>query len=967
MRRRFGRRRPKQEGPGPIDERWLARAADALPMEALESAQPAAVPDSVARIGTGEVEGGTWLVSVHPTSGVAALLGALAAADADRELAEIVAASTTWDDAARKLAGSVMGVGRAIRIVTLPGDGDAPAPAGERLAIPVPIDRLADQFADSATRDQFSAAVLALSGLAVKHEGAVRSRGAVLELVIAAQVMAELRADGQRAVLEIREPSRSLHPLASERLSETMDRLEGQVRKRANDRKVRDGEEGLRGRLATALAADQRVRGFRRWPLAGSLRESFDGIGVTEDGTPAWIGAREELGLDGLVGLLATALAAEALVPQLVAGATPPVGFGDRARILLATQKLAPGARAALSRLTLPVRLFEARSAEGPFAAVDLRAPAPALAPREVDAAAPREPEREAAARDAADREVDATDGAEDERTGGADAGAADEGDSGDRPKRRRRRRGGRGRGDSRGDADSGLDADTDSGEGRPAAAAVAAGAAANEGFEEMSLFDLDDADTDEGGGGSGRRRRRKGRGGEGRDDDSASREDDDDEGGSQRKKGRGRRRRGRGGDSEAKAAAASDRDGDDDDAGDDDDDDLLQLSPDAPDLDEAEMPAYEDDEGEEPETEQDRIRNEREKRRRARARALPAAETASGATEAKSTGGGAKPLPKGRAAILAHADRESITAAVLLAREVRQIEGIWIYPQDDLMTFFRGVATDLRENTPIYVIGFTAKPARDALQAAALYAGRLVWFDHHPWPPEDLGELRSSLGAEHTHVRPGGHSALPVVLSECTRRSRFSDKLVDLVTGRFTQHDFQRWGRVWWWRLGELAKKTGDQRNELEMLLAGRPSDLAKEAARAEVPPPPDELAWVAGRDFRLVHFGGIAMVAADVPPELDVHMAMRIARERYGAVLSLARVEGGDIFVLGADDVTGKRAVDVGGMVEHLAEKFAWIDGLDDEDHVACIRARGADTNPDRFEELIAEIGMGRTILEG
>ena len=68
-----------------------------------------------------------------------------------------------------------------------------------------------------------------------------------------------------------------------------------------------------------------------------------------------------------------------------------------------------------------------------------------------------------------------------------------------------------------------------------------------------------------------------------------------------------------------------------------------------------------------------------------------------------------------------------------------------------------------------------------------------------------------------------------------------------------------------------------------------------------------------------------------------------------------------------LGADDVTGKRSVDVGGMVEHLATKFAWIDALPDEDHVARLRAQGADSNDDRVEELIAEIGMGRTILEG
>ena len=108
----------------------------------------------------------------------------------------------------------------------------------------------------------------------------------------------------------------------------------------------------------------------------------------------------------------------------------------------------------------------------------------------------------------------------------------------------------------------------------------------------------------------------------------------------------------------------------------------------------------------------------------------------------------GAEPAtPRGRAAIVAHGDRDSIAAAVLLARDMRQLEGIWIYPQDELMTFFRGVAIDLRENTPIYVVGFVPSPSRDVLQAAALYRGRLVWFDHHDWPPEDLLAMRESLG----------------------------------------------------------------------------------------------------------------------------------------------------------------------------------------------------------------------------
>ena len=86
------------------------------------------------------------------------------------------------------------------------------------------------------------------------------------------------------------------------------------------------------------------------------------------------------------------------------------------------------------------------------------------------------------------------------------------------------------------------------------------------------------------------------------------------------------------------------------------------------------------------------------------------------------------KPKPRRRCAIVAHADRNSIMAAILLARDVRLVEGFWIYPQEDLMTFFRGVATDLRDDTPIWVVGFRAHPARDSLQAASLH-----------WEPDEL------------------------------------------------------------------------------------------------------------------------------------------------------------------------------------------------------------------------------------
>jgi hypothetical protein len=204
-------------------------------------------------------------------------------------------------------------------------------------------------------------------------------------------------------------------------------------------------------------------------------------------------------------------------------------------------------------------------------------------------------------------------------------------------------------------------------------------------------------------------------------------------------------------------------------------------------------------------------------------------------------------------------------------------------------------------------------------------------------------------------------------VLGYCTRRSRFSDKLVDLATGRFTQHDFERWGRLWWWRTGELVNKPGEHRADLEPLLVGRPSDLAKEAAGAPLPPLPEEADFVSGRDFRLVHFGDFGLVIGALPAELDLHLASRIMREHYGVPISLVHSEGEELLVLGTDDVAGRRAIDVGAMADHLSEKFDWIDSHSDADHVARFRVRDLAANPDRLEEVVREIGLGRGILEG
>ena len=206
----------------------------------------------------------------------------------------------------------------------------------------------------------------------------------------------------------------------------------------------------------------------------------------------------------------------------------------------------------------------------------------------------------------------------------------------------------------------------------------------------------------------------------------------------------------------------------------------------------------------------------------------------------------------------------------------------------------------------------------------------------------------------------------VPAVLALCGRRSRFTDKLVDLLNGSFSQHDWERWGRLWWHRLGDLGRRPGDHRSDLEPLLAGRPSDLAREASRITPPPLPAEVEFASSQDFRLVHFGGYGLIVADVPRDLDAALTARILRERFGAVLSLARNVGSETFVIGAEE-TGGRVLDVSAMVDHLAEKLEWVEALPGGDHVARFRIRDLDRHPGRLDEAVAEIGMSRSILDG
>ncbi len=953
MMKRFSR---KRRGGGESRRRsidaaeWLPRIQEsgAVELARLEPWPDSDVPDSVAAIGQGERPDGTSvLVAFSPTSASEATLAAIAAAQkaaVDGEFTgHVLVIAPQWPAGARRLL-SLLGVApysiEPIAATSLAEGRVVVAAEPEPPILAIGRAQLAARLGSDEARAGFDRAALALEGLAAKHGGAVRVGVDRLELVVLARRVAELRVDGESAVLDVQLGGRQTTPLSGADLAGALDGLEGQIRRRLNDRRVREGEEGLRGRVVSQLAGGAELRGLRAWPLPGSDLDPVDAVAVGAEGEPVVVAVREELDWGALAAVLESMAPLASLLPVLFAEIAPPLRLGAP-RLLLVAERFPDALERALSALTLAYELRSVSATAG--ADVDLVAKSSGEGAESRPAArrSRRRGGRGSRSSQAAEREPSEAPTAErGEAEAPSDSAArrADEsgdGEEGSRGRGRRRRRPRRARG-----AES-PDAEPSSREGREGEEERDGEGGRRRGrrFEEVSLMDLDEdpdaaePSAEEGERGGGRRRR-------------------------------GRRRGRRGGSASAESAdeeAAEEPSGparvEEEDLVDSDDleEILARLADDVPEYEAEESADLAYDDEEEIEDEAGSGGGAGESRRRVRKPALE--------EEAEDDG---RPAPRRRSALLVHADRDSLLSAMLLARDIRQLDGIWVYPQSELMTFFRSVATDLRDETPIFVIGFSPSPARDVVQASSLYRGRLTWFDRHAWPPEDLMALRDSLGADAIHGGLELDSTLPLVLETCTRRSRFSDKLVDLATGRFTQHDFERWGRLWWWRAGEMADKPGDARAGLAPILAGRPSDLAKEASRVDLPPPPDEVAYVAERDFRLVHFGGHVMVVVPVEDPMHLHLTARIARERYDATLSLAHRVGGTAFAFAGDEGTGKRTLDYQAVSEHLAEKLEWVEARSDADHVARFVVRDLDRNPERIEELIGEIAMGRSLLE-
>ena len=106
--------------------------------------------------------------------------------------------------------------------------------------------------------------------------------------------------------------------------------------------------------------------------------------------------------------------------------------------------------------------------------------------------------------------------------------------------------------------------------------------------------------------------------------------------------------------------------------------------------------------------------------------------------------------------------------------------------------------------------------------------------------------------------------------------------------------------------------------------------------------------------------------MVVLDVPTELDLNLSARIARERYMATLSLAVQAEGEMIIVSGEEGVGRRTLDFNGLVSHLADKLEWVKSLPDHDHVTRFLIKGRVANPERLDEVIGEIVMGRSLLE-
>ena len=315
----------------------------------------------------------------------------------------------------------------------------------------------------------------------------------------------------------------------------------------------------------------------------------------------------------------------------------------------------------------------------------------------------------------------------------------------------------------------------------------------------------------------------------------------------------------------------------------------------------------------------------------------------------------------RARAAIVVRDEPESILAGLVLARDRRTIVSFRVIPQEALMDFFKGPATDIADNVDVLVVGFTAQPRpKEVLDTAELFRGRLQWFDHHDWAIEDVERLRSALGRDSILIAEDAASPLAVVTEVTERRSRFTDKLVDLSARRLSESDMEKWGYRVIQLIQRMAANPGEHRAEIVSVLAGKPTDLpsAHDVYGAE-------MQWVEDHDPRIVHFGEYQLAVCQVPRQLDAGEVGRRVRLRTGARLSLSTREGDDLVMLAGNDE--KRPLNVTSLLDAVGHELPFVRPKVGGDRVGRARVAELDQRPERIEELIGGIVRHRSILYG
>lgn len=313
------------------------------------------------------------------------------------------------------------------------------------------------------------------------------------------------------------------------------------------------------------------------------------------------------------------------------------------------------------------------------------------------------------------------------------------------------------------------------------------------------------------------------------------------------------------------------------------------------------------------------------------------------------------------RAAIVVKSDVDAILAGLVLARDRRHVALFWVCPQEGLMDFFKTGATDLAEDVDICLVGFTAQPVpKDLLQTAEIYRGRIQWIDHHRWPVEDLEALRRAVGDDAIVIVEGAGGPLAAVVRVTERRSRFTDKLVDLWAHRLSENDMRKWGYRVAALLRRLASSSGDRRQEIVPILAGKPSSL----------PEPGEIyaeeeAWLRSHAPRVVYFGQYQMAVLHVPQHLDAAELGRRARLGTGARLSLVTRDGEETVTLVAGEE--KRSMNLQGLGEQLAARLSWVEPRPGGDRALRVAVDDLSRHPERLEVLISEIARSKSILYG